>query len=300
MTTNPATPALPIASVMLGSSMWGVLWYPLRLLEQAGLEGIWTTLLIYIAALPVGLAVFLLRRPAVHQPGWLLLLACASGWCNVAFILAVLDGNVVRIYLLFYLSPVWTVLLGRLLLGERLGAFGLVTLGCAMLGAMIMLYDPRVGAPWPHDGADWLAITSGMAFALTNVTVRRLEHESIWTKTVFAWLGILILAGVWIVAADNHMPQVPTRAVLLALALGGVGMVAMTLFVVYGVTHLPAHLAATLMLIELLAATASAQWLTDEVVQAKEWFGGLLVVLAAYVAARRQVLEHSVATRSSS
>ncbi|MBI5450030.1 MAG: DMT family transporter [Gammaproteobacteria bacterium] len=280
---------LPVAALLIGASMWGVIWYPLRLFEQAGLSGLWATLLIYLAALPVGLLVFILRRSSIHNLGSLALLALASGWCNVAFILAVLDGNVVRIYLLFYLSPLWTVLLGWLLLGERIDRHGWITLGCAMLGAVIMLYDPLLGLPWPQDGADWLSITSGMAFALSNVLVRKLDGESVWTKTVFAWLGVLLLAWGWIVVAEEPVPEVPGQLILSALALGGVAMVIMSTCVIYGLTHLPAHRAAILLLFELVAAALSAQWLTDERVLLREAAGGALVLLAGYLAARRHM-----------
>lgn len=293
MSTKPHTSFFPIVSLLLGATLWGVIWYPLRLFEEAGLPGLWVTLLIYVAALPIGLIMFLYRRDGMHQLGWLTVMAVASGWCNVAFILAVLDGNVVRIYLLFYLSPLWTVLFARLLLGERLGVFGWVTLAVAMLGAMIMLYDPAIGLPWPESSADWFAITSGVAFALTNVTVRKLEHESIWTKTVFAWLGIVVLAGVWIMLAGIGLPQVSTQVIGLALLMGAVVMVVMTLIVIYGLTHLPTHLAATILLFELVAATASALWLTNEQVLLNEWLGGLMVLAAGYIAARRQVKEYA-------
>ncbi|MCR4300289.1 MAG: DMT family transporter, partial [Sulfuricaulis sp.] len=53
-----------------------------------------------------------------------------------------------------------------------------------------------------------------------------------------------------------------------------------------GVTHMPVHRSAVLALIELVAGAVSQQLLTDEVVSIREWIGGGLIVLGAYLSAR--------------
>jgi hypothetical protein len=57
---------------------------------------------------------------------WVLVLA--AGTTNATFNWAVTIGDVVRVVLLFYLMPLWAVLLARLLLKERLTRAGA---GCA-------------------------------------------------------------------------------------------------------------------------------------------------------------------------
>ena len=112
---------LPVASLLLTASLWGIVWYPLRLLEAAGLHGLWSTLVSYGTLLCLFAWIFVRYRRllAIHFPA-LFLLGLAAGWCNVAFIMAVLDGTVVRVLLLFYLSPFWAVCLGWLMLDERM------------------------------------------------------------------------------------------------------------------------------------------------------------------------------------
>jgi len=292
MPSKPATSTLlPLAALLFGAAFWGVSWYPLRLLEGQGLVGLWSTLIIYGTALAIGLVALAVVRERPRLDGWLLLLFAASGWCNVAFILAVLEGHVVRVLLLFYLSPLWTVLLARLLLRETLSPTARLTLGVAMAGALIMLWDAEAGVPWPRTDADWLALTSGFAFALSNVTVRRVQEVSVWGKTVAAWAGVVLVAAAWIYIEGLAFPPVETGVVGGAVALGTFGMGAMTLAVVYGMTHMPAHRAAVVLLFELVVGAASAQWLTDEIVRPQEWAGGALILLAGWFAARAQVHE---------
>jgi len=292
MPTNAPIALIPVICLLISSCLWGVFWYPLRQLEGLGLPGLWSTAIIFGSALTFSLVLVGLRRARIRShPLLLILLAIASGWCNVAFIQAVLSGNVVRVTLLFYLSPLWTVLLGRLILGERLQRSAQITMCIAMTGALVMLWDRRLGFPWPQSQADWLAISSGLGFALSNVLVRKLYEEDIWIKTIFAWIGVVAFAVIGILLSASPAPAVAMNTIVLTVVIGGGAMVCMTLLVLYGLTHMPAHRAAVILLFEILAGAVSAQWLTDEVVLIQEWTGGLLIVAAAYYAARSQIVE---------
>ena len=277
---------LPLGALLLSATLWGVFWYPLRLLEQQGLAGLWSSLVIYGAALVAGLPLLWRARHHFRQPRLLLLLALASGWTNIAFILAVLEGNVVRVMLLFFLSPLWTVLLGRFILGERLNTAARLTLLLAVTGSVIMLWDSELGVPWPREAADWLAISAGFAFALANVLVRRMQEVPVRLKAVMAWWGVVGLAAIMIVSMGQPVPQVAATVWLAAALLGAFGIVLMTFAVVYGVTHMPAHRSAVILLFELVAGAVSSQLLTPEVVQVNEWLGGALILTAGWFAAR--------------
>lgn len=290
MFSKPQSNLLPVFSLLLSATMWGLLWYPLRLFEQQGLYGVWATLIGYLAATLVGLLLFrhllheLLRRP------WLLLaLALTSGWLNVSFIIAMLEGNVVRAVMLFYISPLWTVLLGRLFLGERLDLFAVLVLLFAMAGAVIMLWDPDMGMPWPQSRADWMAISSGFTFAVTNVIVRGLQDVSVQIKTTFSWAGVLIISGVWLFLSQEAVPQVAMATLWWCIALGIFGFTTMTLTVQYGVTHMPVYRSAVILLFEIVVAAVSTQLLTDEVISLREWIGGGLIIVAAMTSAYGQM-----------
>ena len=104
---------LPALALTLNALVWGTSWWPFRQLESLGLHPLWTTVLVYglsaslIAARWPGAVAQVLRTPAL----WVLVLA--SGATNAAFNWAVVIGDVVRVVLLFYLMPLWAVLLAR-------------------------------------------------------------------------------------------------------------------------------------------------------------------------------------------
>jgi drug/metabolite transporter (DMT)-like permease len=278
---------LPVISLLFSATLWGVVWYPLRLLEGQGLAGLWSALVSYGAILSVFSWVLVRERKSLATnllP--LVLMGLSAGWCNVAFIMAVLDGHVVRVLLLFYLSPFWAVCLGWFMLGERLDGRSLLVFAIAVTGAIIMLWNEAVGIPWPRDNADWLAVSSGFAFALSNVFVRRTQGAGVLLKSTASWCGVVVVATVWIVLAGSGLPAASTAVMLAAVALGLCGFLVMTLSVLYGVSRMPVHRSAVILLFELVIGAVSSLLLTDEVVLYREWLGGFMIVTAAYMAAR--------------
>lgn len=278
---------LPVISLLFSATLWGVVWYPLRLLEGQGLAGLWSALVSYGAILCVFSWVLVRERQSLATnllP--LVLMGLSAGWCNVAFIMAVLDGHVVRVLLLFYLSPFWAVCLGWFMLGERLDGRSILVFAIAVTGAIIMLWNEAVGIPWPRDNADWLAVSSGFFFALSNVFVRRTQGASVLLKSTASWSGVVVVATAWIVLAQTGLPVVSPAVIVAAVALGLCGFLVMTLSVLYGVSRMPVHRSAVILLFELVIGAVSSLILTDEVVLYREWLGGFMIVTAAYMAAR--------------
>ena len=168
----------PVLALIFNAFVWGVSWWPFRRLHEAGLHPLWATALMYALVL-VGL---LLVRPgvlrsALHHPA-LWLLALSAGLTNVAFNWAVTVGDVVRVVLLFYLMPAWSVLLAWRFLGERPTPLALLRIVLAFAGVALVLLPPGMSASRLLSNlsmADALALAGGLFFALTNVTLRRLH-----------------------------------------------------------------------------------------------------------------------------
>ncbi len=278
--------SLPALSLLLAATLWGLIWWPVRQLAGHGLSGLWATLIMYLAALLPFLPGFWRRRGGLggHRLD-AVLLGLFAGWCNIAFILALLEGNVVRVLLLFYLSPVWTVLLGWVLLGERPRALSWLMLLVAMAGALIMLWSPELGSLMPQGRGDILALSSGMAFAVNNILIRKTGEMPLSLKMVVTWIGVIVLAAAGIGLLHEPVPVVPEVVYLAAALTGLLVLVLMTFAAQYGVTLMPVHRSAVIMLFEVVVGAISAWWLAGEVLRGREWLGGGLVVLAAVISA---------------
>ena len=279
--------ALPVLSLLFAATFWGTVWYPLRLLAEAGISGLWQALVSYLVAAAVVLPVYWSRRGELRgQTLGLVPLVLTAGWCNVGFMLGMLEGTVLRVLLLFYLAPVWAVVLARVVLRERLAPRTWVALPMAVVGAMLMLYDPAIGLPLPADRADWFGLTAGLAFAVTTVETRRLQAVSVTAKTLASWLGVLLIAALGLALGGHALPTASAGAWAGIVVLGCSGFLAATLAVQFGATRLPVQRTTVILLFEIVAGAVSSAWLAGEYTGSREWIGGLLIAGAGLVAAK--------------
>ncbi len=280
MPPNSSSVVFPSLACVVAAILWGVLWYPLRVLQDHGIPGLWSTLLIYIVAvLFIIKPCWQLRECYLRKKKEYLLLALAAGWTNLAFILALLEGEVVRVLLLFYLSPVWAIIMARFVLDEKLARAGLYALLLAISGAVIMLWDPDFFSK-PLNLADLFAITSGMAFAMTNILVRKIGEVHWSLKLGSAWVGVIFLCCAGLLVNPSSLPILTPFTITLISILGFPFMFIMTWSAQYGVTRLPIQSSSIIFLLEIIAGAVSAALLTNEVVSITEYVGGMLIVLA--------------------
>jgi drug/metabolite transporter (DMT)-like permease len=291
---------LAVAGLLFNAFAWGLSWWPFRALGERGLHALWATVTIYaIGVIAISLWrprawAQLLRAPSLW---WLVL---ASGLTNATFNWGVTIGDVVRVVLLFYLMPLWAVLLARVLLGEPLTPQALVRLALALAGAAIVLWpvetggagDMRTGwAAWPvpHTLAEWLGLAGGFAFALTNVLLRREAAQPETARALAMFVGGALVAGVLALVLSAHgriaWPATPAAwwAGALALALW---FIAANLTLQYGAARLPANVTAVVMVSEVLFASGSAVLLGASVITPALALGAALIVGAALMAAR--------------
>ncbi len=286
--TRSAT--LPALALVFNAFTWGVSWWPFRQLSALGLHPLWATVFIYALALML----ITLWRPAawrdLARTPTLWLLVLASGTTNATFNWAVTIGDVVRVVLLFYLMPLWAVLLARLLLHEPITRAAMRRVGLALLGAAIVLWPAQGGLPLPHSLAEWLAVLGGLSFALNNVMLRREAHRPEAARALAMFLGGTAVAGVLAVslAAQGLVAAPPALApawVLGALLMGGAFLLG-NMALQHGAARLPANVTAVIMVTEVLFASVSAVLLGAGSVTPALALGGALIVGATLLSAR--------------
>jgi drug/metabolite transporter (DMT)-like permease len=279
---------LPVAGVLSGALVWGLIWYPYRILQENGLGGPLATLITYALAILFGS--FMLPRAYRELPRvgwWGIGLILSAGWSNFGYVLALLHGEVMRVLLLFYLAPLWTVILSYFLLGERLNQYGYFVMALSCSGAAIMLWDPH-HLPLPQNISEWIGLSAGMSFAFSNVVSRRVTGLSIETKSIGVLLGTVILTATLLVLQGGVQIQLLNVNVQTAALLGllGVTLCATGVAVQYGVTNLQSNRAMLLFLFELVVAASSSYLLTQEAMQLRDWVGAMLIVSASLLSGK--------------
>jgi len=276
---------LPALALVLNAFVWGVSWWPFRQLQGFGLHPLWATAFVYA----ISMALLLAWRPGTWrgfrgQPLLWVLLA-AAGLTNVGFNWAVTVGDVVRVVLLFYLMPAWTVVLAWPILGERPTPVALVRLALALTGVVVVLKTDGAGWPVPESLADWLALAGGFSFALTNILLRKLRNVAPEARILAMFSGGALLAtaaGVLGMAlgavAGPPAPQAAWAGVGLALSLG---FLASNVALQYGASRIDAHAAALIMLSEVVFASLSSVALGAAELTSRTLVGGGLILAAA-------------------
>lgn len=274
---------LAVSALLFGATTWGLVWYPYRLLELAGVSGALSSFVTYLIPLLAGVVFFRRQLSQVRDYRWMLLgIGLTAGWTNLAYVLAILHGEVMRVLLLFYLSPLWTVVFARLMLAERPNRYGYLVIGMAFAGAATMLWQPHLGIPLPRNSAEWLALSAGVTFAATNVLSRRGMEIPVDLKSLGVWAGVSFLSLGAMAFHPAEMAVVPHLSPTdwgMLLALGAL-MFLVTVTVQYGLTHTPANQAIVIFLFELVVAAVSSYFLANEALGVREWLGGMMIVAA--------------------
>lgn len=286
--SGAASSLLPAAgAALVNATVWGLAWIPLKWLEAHGLGSLWTTLFVFAACTLAVLVVrpgVLVRSLALPQLAWLML---ASGLTNVCFNLALATGDVVRSVLLFYMMPMWVVLLARWLLNEPITASALARVTLALLGAMLVLGDGRLALPVPSSLADGLALVAGLCFGLNNVLLRRFAHLPDDVRSLAMFSGAVVCApvGIGLMALLGYAPALaPMGSAWLVLALFALAVLVGNLALQYGAARLRANVLSVLMLAEILVASVSSWWAGSAQMNASTLSGGLLIVSASLLA----------------
>jgi drug/metabolite transporter (DMT)-like permease len=288
ISTNRRGNLLAAGALVINALVWGVSWWPFRELQGYGLHPLWATALVYFIVF-AGLLVFYggsLKGFIAHPQLWLL--AFASGMTNVGFNWAVTVGDVVRVVLLFYLMPAWSVLVAWALLGEKPTALSLLRLVIAMAGVLIVLKAPDAAWPLPQGLPDWLAIMGGFSFALTNVMLSKLSHTPTGSRMLAMFGGgSALAAGAGLLGMSQHIVPTPALSGMAPLLVVGLSLAFLisNTALQYGAARLAATTTALVMLTEILFASGSAALLGAAAFTPRIWLGGGLIVLAALMAA---------------
>lgn len=275
----------PIGMLLFSATLWGLSWWPLKAFAAQGLSGLNLSLLSYG---PVGLLglYFAVRERAAWRADarGVLLLALVGGYANVAFVCALMLGDVVRVMLLFYLSPVWSVLGGRIFLAEQVSRRRLLAVGLALAGLWLVIGGTEAFRA-SLSLADWLALSAGLAFAGNNLISRATPAVPLRTKTGVVFLGGGLVAAIAVGWQGLPLPAL-TSGLAGAVLLYGFGWLLLAMAAwQYGVTHLETGRAGVILITELVVAVLSAALFGDAHLLPPMWLGGLLIAAASLVEA---------------
>ena len=284
---TPPPAHLPIIVLLTGSVLWGLTWLPLKWLNGLGFEGVAVTTIAFgTAGLLLLPALYRQRAQWLDRRTPLILVALIGGYANLAFAMAMIYGEVVRVMVLFYLLPAWGVLGGRIFLGERIDLARWLAVALALTGAFFVLGGVealRGAITW----VDVMALTAGMGLAGNNLVFRADQHVPVPSKLTAMMLGGFGMGALLLAAGVQPETVLFVPDALWVAAYGGIWLMAATAATQWGVTHMEAGRASILIVMELVTAVGSAMLIAGERLEPMEWFGAVLILAATLIEATR-------------
>ena len=278
---------LAVIVLFVSSIGWGLTWLPIKYLNELGLDSTHLILIAFssgaIVLLPWLIKQFNCWKASL---GLMLAIGLAGGIANASFQTAIAHGDVIRVMILFYMLPVWSVIGGRIFLQEKIDVMRITAVVLCLSGAALIL--DVMNASW--SGLSWidlLALASGLGLASTNILFRFTQHIPVMSKVAVMFVGCVFLMSVSLLAYPPVMELPSNQAVPYAMLYGALWLVLITTGTQWGVTQIEAGRSAIIIVMELVVAVASAAVLTTSNLGMLEIIGGMAVITAAVIEGSR-------------
>ena len=269
---------------LYAGGVWGLFWIPLRALEEEGINGLWVTVVYFLVPTIFLLPVGILRLKYLKLGGFnLQLTGMLSGGALMLYATSIVYTDVVRAMLLFYLTPVWGTILGRLYLNEDITPLRIFSMIIAIAG-MLTIFGLGVKFPIPQNIGDWMGVASGLLWAVASTRIRLNQNASaidmtlgfFFWATVFSILIAMALASNFIPIASQVLPALPILLIFVTLfILPG------TLATLWGPKFLNPGLVGLLFMTEIVVGSISVALLAGETFGIREIIGIVLISSAS-------------------
>jgi drug/metabolite transporter (DMT)-like permease len=269
---------------LYAGGVWGLFWIPLRALEEAGINGLWVTFVYFLVPTIFLIPVGIWRLKYLKLCGFnLQLTGMLSGGALMLYATSIVYTDVVRAMLLFYLTPVWGTILGRLFLNENITPLRVFSMIIAIIG-MLTIFGLGVKFPIPQNVGDWMGVASGLLWAVASTRIRLNQNASaidmtigfFFWATVFSILIAMALAPNFIPIASQVLPALPILLIFVILfILPG------TLATLWGPKFLNPGLVGLLFMTEIVVGSISVALLAGETFGIREIIGIVLISSAS-------------------
>ena len=269
---------------LYAGGVWGLFWIPLRALEEAGINGLWVTFVYFLVPTIFLIPVGIWRLKYLKLGGFnLQLTGMLSGGALMLYATSIVYTDVVRAMLLFYLTPVWGTILGRLFLNENITSLRIFSMITAVIG-MLTIFGLGVKFPIPQNFGDWMGVASGLLWAIASLRIRLNQNASAIDMTIgfFMW-GTIFAILIALTAAPSLIPSIPQVIPAFPILLIFVVLFILpgTLASLWGPKFLNPGLVGLLFMTEIVVGSISVALLAGEPFGYREVIGIILISSAS-------------------
>lgn len=277
-------PALAASAITLFTGvLWGAYWLPVRELAELGYRGPWGTLAITATTAAMLLPFVIARRKAFFQADIMMLAGIAVG--GVAFALysiSFLYGRVGIIILLWFFSPLWSVLIGRFVMGWETPALRFVAVLIGITGLSVLL-GAGGEAPVPRGLGEWMSLAGGVLWSVSTTMIRvRRPVTAAEAAFMFAFGASIACIIVSLFLQDARLSPTgnAVETVIIIVFTAFLWWTFSMMALLWAATQIDPTRVSLLLMSEVLVGAATASLIAGEHLQTQEMIGGGLVLLA--------------------
>ena len=285
---DPRTDRIASIVLFLAASVWGLYWLPLRALDAMGIHGAWGVVFFNFCPLIVLVPLLIRgRRQMLVRPGRVLFIGAATGLGLGLYSTAIVMAPVIRMTMEFYLTSVWSTIIGVVWLSERLDARRIAAVLAGLSGLGLLLSAPSSSAAAGLGMGDAMALASGILWALGAAGMKKWSDIPVVATATLQFL-FAVLGGAFLGVAvlTAHLPPASTLVAAFPMAFSASTFLLLpSIYAIFWASRVlyPGR-AAILMMSEALVATITASWfLPEEMLSPWQWVGGAIVLAACVI-----------------
>ena len=274
--------------IVVSSCAWGLYWLPLRSIEQSGIVGSWSIVLVNACPLLILFPlIFFYLDKLKKYPKPIFFAGIMIGAAFTFYANGLVETSVIRATLLFYLSPIWSTIIGIIWLNERLTIARVISIIVALIGIIFLLYDFRDQETVILNFGDFSSILSGLFWALGASILKKWSNLPIIPLTAIVYFSTTSLSI--LLAVMVYKAPIPSLALIgqnFPIAFIWSVIVLLPSFcIIFRISQIlfPGRVG-ILMMSEVAVAVISAKiLLPEEQMVILQWIGALAILLAGVV-----------------
>jgi drug/metabolite transporter (DMT)-like permease len=252
---------------------------------RLGIEGTWGVVFFNFCPLLVLLPLLMWKGGKLwERPGPALFIGAMTGVALGAYSTAMVIAPVIRVTMEFYLTAVWSTIIGVLWLSEQIDLRRVATVIAGLFGLFLLIVGASGAADSAFGFGDVLALTSGVLWAFGAAGMKRWPSENLLVTSFYQFLFAVLAGSIFAQALFPGTSPAPAQLLeVLPLAFVGSAMLLLpSIMVIFWASRVlfPGRVA-ILMMSEALVATISATLLLpEETMTLMQWTGAAIVLLA--------------------
>ena len=274
--------------IVVSSCAWGLYWLPLRSIEQSGIVGSWSIVLVNACPLLILVPLIFFNLDKLKKyPKPIFFAGIMIGAAFTFYANGLVETSVIRATLLFYLSPIWSTIIGIIWLNERLTIARVISIIVALIGLILLLYDFRNQETVILNFGDFSSILSGLFWALGASILKKWSNLPIIPLTAIVYFSTTSLSI--LLAIVVYKAPIPSLALIgqnFPIAFIWSVIVLLPSFcIIFRISQIlfPGRVG-ILMMSEVAVAVISAKiLLPEEQMVILQWIGALAILLAGVV-----------------